>query len=75
MYYTPYHLATSAAEERGHMSKRQCSCSFCHQVSLSEATYADTCIRHRILTSLRLLYLVVRSRRLGRLRRSARWWR
>ena len=75
MYYTSYHLATSAAEERGHMSKRQRRCYFCHHVSMSEATYADICIRHRILISLRLLYLVARSRRLGRLQRIARWWR
>jgi hypothetical protein len=75
MYYTSYHLTTSAAEERGHMSKRQHSCSFCHQVSMSEATYANIGIRHRILISLRLLFLVARSRRLGKLRRSARWWK
>ncbi len=42
LYETSYHAATSAAEERGHMSNRQHSCSFCHQVSMSEATYANT---------------------------------
>jgi hypothetical protein len=56
------------------MSKSQSRCYFCHQVGMGEATYAGICIRHRILISLRLLFLVARSRRLGKLRRIARWW-
>ena len=76
MYYTSYHLAASAAEEIGQMSKHQQDrCYFCHQVGLSEATYSNICFRHRILISLRLLFLVARSRRPGRLRGIARWWR
>jgi hypothetical protein len=57
------------------MSNRQHRCYFSHQMGMSEATYANICMRYRILISLRLLFLVARSRRLGKLRRIARWWK
>jgi len=58
------------------MSKqKQGRCYFCGQIGMSEASYANICFRHRILISLRLLFLVARSHRPGRLRRIVRWWR
>lgn len=57
------------------MSKRQRRCYFCHQVSMSEATYADICLRHQLLISLRLAVLLVRTRRLRNLWQIVRWWK
>jgi hypothetical protein len=75
MYYTPYHLATSAAEEIGQMSKRQRRCYFCHQGGASEASSSDICFRHQTLISLRLFVLLARSGRFGKFWRVVKWER
>jgi hypothetical protein len=76
MYYTSYHATPSAAEEIDQMAKRQQGrCYFCRRVGMGEATYAHICFRHRLLISLRLLFLVARSHRSGRLRRIVKCWR
>jgi len=50
-------------------------CSLCHQVDMSEATYADICLCHQLLISLRLVIMLVRGCRFIRPWRRVRWWR
>ncbi len=48
-------------------------CFFCHQVGASEASYNDICTRHHLLISLRLLILLARRGRFGKLWRFVKW--
>lgn len=76
--YTSYHTAAFAAEEIGNMASllhtaRQHRCYFCHPVGASEAYESSICIRHQLLISLRLLVLLVRRGRFGKLWRVVKW--
>ncbi len=53
--------------------ERQRGCYFCHQASMGEARYEDICIRHQIRISLRLLALLARRGRFGKLWRAVKW--
>jgi hypothetical protein len=58
------------------MAKRQRSrCYFCGQAGMGEATYANICICHQLLISLRTLILLARKIRLGNLWKIVRWWK
>jgi len=48
-----------------HTHRRRCY--FCHQVGASEAYSTDICIRHQLLISFRLLILLARRGRFGKL--------
>lgn len=48
-------------------------CYFCHQAHTGEACDEGICIRHHIRISLRLLVLLARSGRFGKLWRALKW--
>ena len=52
---------------------RRRRCYFCHQVGASEAYSSDICLRHQTRISLRLLVLLVRKGRFGKLWKVVRW--
>lgn len=53
--------------------QRKPRCYFCQQANLRDAFYADICFWHQARISLRLLVLLARSGRFGRLWRVVRW--
>ena len=55
------------------MTQDRRRCYFCHQASVNEAYSTDICLRHQLLISFRLLVLLARSGRFGKLWRVVKW--
>lgn len=49
-------------------------CYFCRKTNLSQATYIEVCIRHRLMLWFKLIVLVARCCSLKALWKAARWW-
>ena len=54
-----------------HIHRRNCY--FCHQAPANEAYSATVCLRHQLLISFRLLVLLARRGRFGKLWRIVTW--
>lgn len=54
-----------------HICRRRCY--FCHQVGATEVYSTGICLRHQLLISLRLLILLARRGRFGKLWRVVKW--
>lgn len=50
------------------------ACYFCHKTNVSQATYIEVCIRHRLILWFKLIVLVARTRPLKACWRIVRWW-
>ena len=57
------------------LSEHQSRCYFCKKVPAAQAIYSDVCVRHQLLLTLKLLWMVFyRQRRFKSLMQLWRWW-
>lgn len=58
----------------GDLQHKHNRCYLCHQVGLHDASYSDICLRHQLLISWWMFWLLLGRRAFHGLWRLVRWW-